>query len=66
MQPGRLEHIYEFGDVYETIDTCDELQMRLSRLKRQGVIDHAEWLETKSGIEAIRLRLEGYIPARLA
>lgn len=61
MQRADMEHIYEFGDIYETIDTCDELEMQLSRLKRRHVLDEEQWRETRSGVEAIRSQLAEHI-----
>jgi hypothetical protein len=57
--------MFDFGDVYDTIGTCDELETQLSRLKRRGMIGHEEWLETKKGIAAIRIHLERCIPRPL-
>ena len=32
----QLDHYHEFGDVYATLDTCDELESLLNRLRREG------------------------------
>lgn len=61
MQTRQLSDIYEHGDVYETIDTCNELEVQLSRLKRQRVLDEEEWLESKREVATIRERLEDII-----
>lgn len=62
MQRAELEYIYEFGEVYETIDTCDELEMQLSRLKRRHILNDEEWTETRNGVEAIRAQIAERIP----
>lgn len=51
-------HFYDYGEVYETLDACDELEMHLSRLKRQKVLDEEEWLRGKQDISEIRAPLE--------
>ena len=56
-----LERIYEYGDVYETIDTCDELEMQLSRLKRRRILNEEEWLATRNRVEAIRSQLADHV-----
>jgi hypothetical protein len=58
MQTRNLDSYYELGDVYETIDTCDELEMQLARLKRRKLLDQDEWEQSRTEVEAIRSQLE--------
>lgn len=61
MQMRTLDTYYELGDVYETIDTCDELEMQLGRLKRRKVLNEDEWAQSKTEIDAIRAQLESHV-----
>jgi len=59
MSAAELDHYYLFGDVYETLDTCTELEQLLGRLRRQDVLTDQEWMTSKQNIAAIRSNLEG-------
>ena len=59
MTAAELDHFYIFGDVYETLDTCAELEQLLGRLRRQDLLTEGEWMHSKQNIAAIRSRLEG-------
>jgi hypothetical protein len=61
MNAEGLDHYYIFGDVYDTLDSCTELEQRLGRLRRQGMLTDGEWMTSKQSVAAIRLRLEGKI-----
>jgi hypothetical protein len=61
MQTRSLDSYYELGDVYETIDTCDELEMQLGRLKRRRLLNEDEWEQSKTEVEAIRSQLESRV-----
>ena len=63
MDAADLDHFYHFGDVYETLDTCMELEQLLGRLRRQGILTDQEWITSKQNIAAIRSRLEGRLAA---
>lgn len=56
-----LDHFYTFGDIYETLDTCDELEMQLSRLKRQQLLTDEGWRQSKDNIAEIRERLQRFL-----
>jgi hypothetical protein len=61
---GALElyHYYTFGDVYETLDACDQLELLLGRLKRQRLINESDWIQSRQNIAEIRKRLETRLP----
>ena len=63
MNAPDLDHYYLFGDVYETLDTCTELEQLLGRLRRQGMLSDQEWMSSKQNIAAIRSRLEDRLAA---
>jgi hypothetical protein len=56
-----LTHFYTFGDLYESIDACVQVELLLSRLQRQGVLDEAESKELGEKVEQIRARLERHL-----
>ena len=56
-----LDRFYAYGDVYETLDTCEELEMLLGRLKRQRLMSEAEWQRSKENVAHIRTRLENFL-----
>ena len=58
-----LQHFYAFGDLYETLDACQELEMLLARLKRQRLLSDGEYSLSKANVEEIRTQLESYLNA---
>jgi hypothetical protein len=63
MNAAEMDHYYIFGDVYETLDTCTELEQLLGRLRRQGMLSDQEWMVSKQNVAAIRSRLESRLTA---
>jgi CRP/FNR family cyclic AMP-dependent transcriptional regulator len=57
-QPLELDHLYAYGEVYDTLDVCDQVLQALSRLKRHGVLSPDDWTMSEQYIDAIRMRLE--------
>ena len=53
-----LDHFYTFGDVYETLDACDQLELLLGRLRRQGLLNDDEWARCKDDVIDLRGRIE--------
>ncbi len=58
MTAANIDHFYTFGDVYEAVDACDQLELLLGRLKRQCLLSEQEWLESRHNVAEIRSRLE--------
>ena len=58
MSVARYDHFYTFGDVYETVDACDQLELMLGRLRRQRLLSEAEWLQLRDYVAKIRAQLE--------
>lgn len=52
---------YDYGDIYQTIDACDELETQLARLKRQHFLTEREWSESKQAIDTVRDRLQSHV-----
>jgi hypothetical protein len=49
---------FVFGDVYETLDACQQIDLLLSRLKRQSLLDDQSWIATRAHIDEVRKSLE--------
>lgn len=56
-----LDQFYTYGDVYETLDTCRQLEMLLGRLKRQHLLSDEEVAHSKDDVSRVRARLEAQI-----
>lgn len=61
MGVANLDHFYTFGDVYETVDACDQLELLLGRLRRQNLLSEQEWTECRRRVAEIRARLEAHL-----
>jgi CRP/FNR family transcriptional regulator, cyclic AMP receptor protein len=57
-QPIELDHLYAFGEVYDTLDVCDQVMQALSRLKRHGLLSVDDLNTSRQYIDAVRDRLE--------
>jgi hypothetical protein len=55
---------FVFGDVYETLEACQQVDLLLSRLRRQSLIDDQNWLTTKAHIAEVRKSLESMLQNR--
>lgn len=53
-----LERVYDYGDVIEAAEFCDELEMKLSTLKRMGLLSEGEWREARGALDVIRAQLQ--------
>lgn len=58
-----FDHYYLFGDVYATLDTCDELERLLGRLDGQQLLDDQDCTLSRQNIGAIRSSLEAELSA---
>jgi hypothetical protein len=56
-----LDHYYLFGDMYETLDACEQLDVMLSRLRRQSLISDEDLRHTQQNLAAIRQRVEHHL-----
>jgi hypothetical protein len=55
---------FVFGDVYETLEACQQVDLLLSRLRRQSLIDDQNWVATKAHIAEVRKSLESMLKNR--
>ena len=53
-----------FGDVYETLDACEHIDLLLNRLRRQSLIDDQNWIATRAHIAEVRKSLESMLQNR--
>jgi hypothetical protein len=53
-----------FGDVYETLDACQHIDLLLNRLRRQSLIDDQNWIATRAHIAEVRKSLESMLENR--
>jgi hypothetical protein len=53
-----------FGDVYETLDACQHIDLLLNRLRRQSLIDDQNWIATRAHIAEVRKSLESMLQNR--
>jgi hypothetical protein len=56
-----LEHYYKFGDMYQALEACDQLEVMLARLKRQQLLPNSQCEESRNELAHIRERLENHI-----
>jgi CRP/FNR family transcriptional regulator, cyclic AMP receptor protein len=56
-----LDHFYTYGELYETLDVCGQMEAMLGRLKREELISGEEWSESTGHLSAIRERLETHL-----
>ncbi len=58
MSAAYPDDYFVFGDVYETLDACQQIDLLLSRLRRQSLMDDQNWLATRAHIAEVRRSLE--------
>lgn len=57
-----LRQYYTYGEVYETLEACDELETLLGRLRRQTLLDDQAFALTKQLLAGIRTQVEASLP----
>jgi hypothetical protein len=53
-----LDHFAEYGDVYDAMDACDDLEMKLSRLKRLKLMTEEEFLASRESVNEVKNLVE--------
>lgn len=61
MDAHDMDHYYTFGEVYETMDACDQLDRMLGRLRRQDLISGEAAAECRRNLATIRGHVESHI-----
>jgi hypothetical protein len=59
--PAALGHFSTFGEVYATLDACDQVQLLLGRLRREQLLGEEEYQGSRQQIAEIRASVERYI-----
>lgn len=57
-QPLELDHLYVYGEIYDALDTCDQVSQVLSRLRRHGLLSPDDAGASEAHVDKIRERLE--------
>lgn len=55
------DHFYTYGDVYETLEACDQLDMLLARLRRQQLLSPGELMDSRRELASVRARVEHHM-----
>jgi hypothetical protein len=50
--------VYTYGDVYDAIEVCDNLDVALARVRRRGFLSTADEVRCKRLVEDVRQRLQ--------
>jgi hypothetical protein len=58
------DNYFVFGDVYETLDACQQLDLLLNRLRRQSLLEERDWKATRAHIAEVRKSLESMLQDR--
>lgn len=64
MSAAYPDDYFVFGDVYETLDACQQIELLLSRLRRQSLLDDQNWIATRAHIAEVRKSLESMLTNR--
>jgi hypothetical protein len=56
-----VDHFYTYGDVYETLEACDQLDMLLGRLRRQQLLSAGELMDSRRELASVRARVEHHM-----
>ena len=64
MSAAYPDDYFVFGDVYETLDACQQIELLLSRLRRQSLLDDQNWIATRAHIAEVRKSLESMLTKR--
>jgi hypothetical protein len=56
--PDRLQ---TYRNAYEALDVCQTLEMVLSRLRQQQMLDESEWTRSAMSVAEIKDRVEGHL-----
>jgi hypothetical protein len=54
-------HFYIFGELYDTVGACDQLELSLGTLKRRGLLSEQAWQDDCRQVVAIRNHLESLL-----
>jgi hypothetical protein len=55
---GDPPDVYTYGDIYDALDVCDNLDIALARVRRQGLLSQDDEDRCKVLVEGVRRRLQ--------
>jgi hypothetical protein len=61
-QPEDLDHFFTYGEVYDALDVCQDLELVLARLQRHGLLSGHDLDQCKRRITEVRDAIEGALP----
>ena len=64
MSAAYPDDYFVFGDVYETLDACQQIDLLLGRLRRQHLLDDQSWIATRAHVAEVRKSLETMLKNR--
>jgi hypothetical protein len=56
-----FDRLNTYRDAYEALDACQNLEMVLSRLRQQQMLDEGEWTQSAQSVAEIKDRVEGHL-----
>ena len=59
----QLDRFHRLGDVYDTLEACEQLQHLLGRLRRQHLLGEQDWMRSGQWLSEIRFSLEEIVDA---
>jgi hypothetical protein len=57
-EPGDQPDTYTYGDVYDALEVCDNLDIALARVRRQGFLSLDDEARCKRLVDDVRRRLQ--------
>lgn len=61
MNASGLNRLQTYRNAYEALDVCQTLEMILSRLRQERMLDDAEWARSAMSVAEIKDRVEGHL-----
>ena len=61
MTSSSLDRLHTYRDAYEALYACQTLEMVLSRLRQQQMLDDAEWTRSAMSVAEIKDRVEAHL-----
>lgn len=53
-----LDRLFETGDVLDSLEACDQLELLLSRLHRKATLSDEEWMQCRRQVDEVERFLE--------
>lgn len=56
-----FDRLQNYRDAYDALEACQTLEMVLSRLRQQQLLDDVEWTRSALSVAEIKDRVEGHL-----